>query len=332
MLSSIWRLAATCTLAVALSACGGGGTDDGAGGGASAPATIVAEATARGFGVWVTAADKAGLLPALSAEGASLTLFVPTDAAFTTMARQIGFASAADMVAALDASAWARILQYHLLPTKKLVGDFATGGSAQATMYVFEGAARVLGFTFPNGGVSVSDDVASAAGITTADVAASNGVIHVIDKVLIPVGVLNIVQMVKLNPSLSTLAEAIDAANLVATLSGPGPFTLFAPHDQAFSLVLTDLNLTKSQLPASPELPGILSYHAVAGVLRSSDLATLPLSSSVTTLQGTAFTMVDPTLIRDGRNRLAVLIGNHVSASNGVIHRVNRVLLPAPAN
>jgi uncharacterized surface protein with fasciclin (FAS1) repeats len=168
--------------------------------------------------------------------------------------------------------------------------------------------------------------------VTTADVPASNGVIHVIDKVLVPPGVLNIVQMAQLNPSFSILVEAVVAANLATTLSGAGPLTVFAPTDTAFAAALTELGLTKAQLLASPDLPGILTYHVVAGNVRAADVVALPKPASVTTVQGSAFT-VDATLgITDGRARVANLAATDVIASNGVIHVIDKVLLPAVAH
>jgi transforming growth factor-beta-induced protein len=117
------KLAGLCTLAVLVTACGGGNDDP------PTPGTIAAEATARGFTALVAAANKAGLVPALSAGTSSLTVFAPTDAAFTTLANKLGFASATAMVTALDGPTLAKILQYHVLPTKKLASDLVAGGA-----------------------------------------------------------------------------------------------------------------------------------------------------------------------------------------------------------
>ncbi len=270
-----WPLVAAC-----------GGSDDPA-----PPGTLAAEATARGFSALVAAANKAGLVPALSASTSSLTVFAPTDAAFTSLATTLGFASATAMVTALDGPTLAKILQYHVLPTKKLAADLVAAGatSAQATLYNFEGAATTLALN-TSAGVKITDEVLNQATVTTANVAASNGVIHVIDKVLVPPGVLNVVQMAQLNPTFSVLVEAVVAANLATTLSGAGPFTVFAPTNDAFTAALAELTLTKAQLLASPDLAGILTYHVVAGNVRAADVVALPKPASVTTVQGTAFT------------------------------------------
>ena len=307
--------------AVALvAACGG--SDDPA-----PPGTLAQEATARGFSALVAAADKAGLVPALSSGTSSLTVFAPTDAAFTSLATTLGFASATAMVTALDGPTLAKILQYHVLPSKKLAADLVAGGATQPTLYSFEGSATTLALN-TSAGVKITDEVLAQATVTTANVAASNGVIHVIDNVLVPPGVLNVVQMAQLNPTFSVLVEAVVAANLASTLSGTGPFTVFAPTNDAFTAALTELQLSKAQLLASPTLPGILTYHVVAGNVRAAAVIALPKPASVTTVQGAAFTVGTSLAITDGRARVANLAATDVIASNGVIHVIDKVILP----
>jgi len=307
--------------AALVSACGG--SDD-----TAPPGTLAQEATARGFTALVAAADKAGLVPALSASSSSLTVFAPTDAAFSSLATTLGFASATAMVTALDGPTLAKILQYHVLPSKKLAADLIAGGATQPTLYTFEGAASTLALNTASG-VKIADEVLNQATVTTANVAASNGVIHVIDKVLVPPGVLNVVQLAQLNPTFSVLVEAVVAANLATTLSGTGSFTVFAPTNDAFTAALAELSLTKAQLLASPDLAGILTYHVVAGNVRAADVVALPKPASVTTVQGTAFTVGTTLAITDGRVRTANLVATDVIGSNGVIHVIDKVILPA---
>ena len=324
MFDQFRKFAALFATALLVAACGGSDDDPPP----PAPGTLAAEASARGFTALVAAADKAGLVPALSAANANLTVFAPTDAAFTALATKLGFASATAMVTALDGPTLAKILQYHVLPTKKLASDLVAGGATQPTLYSFEGAASTLGVG-TTGGVKLTDEVLTQASVTTADVPASNGVIHVIDKVLVPPGVLNVVQMAQLNPTFSVLVEAVVSANLATTLSGTGPFTVFAPTDTAFGAALTELGLSKAQLLASPDLAGILTYHVVAGNVRAADVVSLPKPASVTTVQGSAFTVDANLAITDGLARVANLVATDVIASNGVIHVIDKVLLPA---
>jgi len=313
-------LAAAGTAAL-VSACGGG--DD-------PPGTLAQEASSRGFSALVAAADKAGLVPALSSGSSNLTVFAPTDAAFASLASTLGFTSATAMVTALDGPTLAKILTYHVLPARKSAADLVAGGATQSTLYSFEGSAQTLALN-TTGGVKITDEVLTQATVTAADVPASNGVIHVIDKVLVPPGVLDVVQMAKLNPTFSVLVEAVVAANLATTLSGTGPFTVFAPTNDAFTSALSELTLTKSQLLASPSLADILKYHVVAGNVRAATVVALPKPASVTTLQGSPFTVGSTLAITDGRSRTANLVATDVIASNGVIHVIDKVILP-PVN
>jgi uncharacterized surface protein with fasciclin (FAS1) repeats len=322
MMRSFMRWAAVCTVAL-VAACGGDDDD-------SPPGTLAQEATSRGFTALVAAADKAGLVPALSSGTSDLTVFAPTDAAFTSLATTLGFPSATAMVTALDGPTLAKILQYHVLPTRQSAAALAAGGATQATLYNFEGAAATLALD-ATAGVSITDEVLTEANVTTPDVAASNGVIHVIDKVLVPPGVLNVVQMAQLNPTFSVLVEAVVAADLATPLSAPGPFTVFAPTNAAFTAALGELNLTKAQLLVSPDLADILTYHVVSGDVREADVVALPKPATVPTLQGAAFTVGTTLAITDGRMRSASLVATDVVASNGVIHVIDRVLLPPVA-
>ena len=310
-----------------LAACGGGDDDPAV---APAPGTLAQEASTRGFSALVAAAGKAGLVDALSSASSELTVFAPTDAAFGTLATRLGFTDATAMVNALDGQTLARILQYHVLPARKLSTDLAAGGATQATLYTFKGAPATLAMSTTSG-VKITDAVLDQASVTTADVPASNGVIHVIDKVLVPPGVLTIVQMAQANPTFSTLVQAVVTANLAGALNGAGPLTVFAPTNAAFASALAELSLTPAQLLASPDLTSILTYHAVDGAVRAADVVALPKPATVNTLQGSAFTVDSALKLIDGRGRQAGLVATDVEASNGVIHVIDNVLLPAAA-
>jgi transforming growth factor-beta-induced protein len=221
----------------------------------------------------------------------------------------------------------AKVLKFHVLPTRQSAADLAAGGDVQATLYEFEGTPATLKLDTSNG-VKITDAVLTQASVTTADVPASNGVIHAVDKVLVPPGVLNVVQMAQLNPAFSVLVEAVVAADLAATLSGPGPFTVFAPTDDAFGAALTELSLNKDELLASPNLGAVLTYHVLAGDVRAADVVALPKPAAVITLQGGSFTVGTDLGITDARGRRASLVATDVLASNGVIHVIDKVLLP----
>lgn len=140
----------------------------------------------------------------------------------------------------------------------------------------------------------------------------------------------NIVQTAQADPQFSILVEAVVAADLATTLSGSGPFTVFAPTNAAFAALLTELGTTKEALLANkPLLTAVLTYHVLpARVLR----AQVPAGKAVSTVQGGIF-KVDAVgtglQVTDGRNRLAGITRTDIVASNGVVHVIDKVLLPA---
>ncbi|PTT89908.1 fasciclin [Pelomonas sp. HMWF004] len=139
-----------------------------------------------------------------------------------------------------------------------------------------------------------------------------------------------VVQVAQGDPQFSILAEAVVAADLATTLSGPGPFTVFAPTNDAFAALLTELGVTKAQLLADKALlRTVLQYHVLGSAVPK---ASVPLGKAITPLQGGIF-KVDLTgtnlTVTDGRNRLARITATDVKASNGVVHVLDKVLLPA---
>ena len=310
-----WFLGAA-TVSMMLTACGG--DDD------PAPLPTIAQAAQdKGFTALTAAASKAGLASALSDSSASLTVFAPTNDAFAKLATQLGFASADAMVTALPASTLASILQYHVLGSRKVAADLAAGGSTQATLYNFNGSAVPLTLSF-SGGVSIKDAALTTARVTTPDVMASNGVIHAVDKVLVPPGVLNIVQMAQVNPLFDTLVGAVVKANLQTTLSGAGPFTVFAPTHDAFAAIASTVDGLSTQ-----QLSNVLTYHVLASQVLA---ANIPFGTPITTVLGQTFVINagTPPTITDSTSAPAKIIATDVRASNGVIHVVDKVLIPNP--
>ena len=143
----------------------------------------------------------------------------------------------------------------------------------------------------------------------------------------------NVVQTAQGDPRFSILVEAVVAADLADTLSGTGPFTVFAPTDDAFAALLTELGVTKAQLLADTALlTQVLSYHVLPQRVVA---ANVPIGTAITTVQGGIF-KVDQVgsdlVITDGRNRTATITQTNVPATNGVIHVVDKVILPADKN
>ena len=283
-----------------------------------APKNLAQVASEQGFTALGAAVSKAGIANTLTDPNAQLTVFAPTDAAFNALATRLGFADATAMVNALPATALQSILAYHVLPARRASGDLNAAGTSQATAYTYAGAPARLTFDFSNG-VRVTDAALTTATVTTANVTASNGVIHVVDKVLVPPGVLNVVQMAQANPQFSSLVGAVVAANLQGTLAGAGPFTVFAPTNAAFAAA--PQGLTPAQLRT------VLTYHVVGGQVLSTQI---PFGQPVATVAGQNIVINagTPPTIRDTTTVAARISAVYVRASNGVIHVVDKVLIP----
>jgi uncharacterized surface protein with fasciclin (FAS1) repeats len=176
--------------------------------------------------------------------------------------------------------------------------------------------------------VAITDAVLATSNVTIADLRADNGVLHGVDKVLVPPGVLNVVQMAQANPtSFSSLVGAIGATGLAPTLSGAGPFTVFAPTNAAFLAAPT--GLTTSQLTS------VLTYHVLAGQVLSS---AIPFGRPVATLDtktlagatvlAQTITINSNLTITDTTAIAGNILATDVRASNGVIHVIGKVLIP----
>ncbi|MBL8305262.1 MAG: fasciclin domain-containing protein [Rubrivivax sp.] len=313
MISKWIRILAAVFTATALSACGGDDDDH-------PPPTpnIVgtAQADAR-FSILVEAVTAAGLGDALSQPG-PLTVFAPTNDAFAALLAELGLTKAQLLA---DKPLLTAVLQYHVLGSRVAKAQVPLGKAITPL------AGGIFKVDSVGSDLVVTDGRNRTAKITATDVAASNGVVHVIDKVLLPPN-RNIVQTAQALPQFSILVEAVVAADLVGALSGAGPLTVFAPTDTAFAALLTELGTTKAALLANkPLLTQVLTYHVLNSRVLKADV---PVGSAITTLQGGSFS-VDATLaITDARNRKAAITGTDVLTSNGVVHVIDKVILPAP--
>jgi len=290
---------------------------------AAAPtADIVDTAVAAGsFTTLVAAAQAAGLVGALKGPG-PLTVFAPTDAAFASLLGKLGL-TPAQLLA--NVPLLTTVLTYHVVSGKILSTDLA----ASQTPTTLAGGQLLV--TKSASGVKIN----GYANVTTADILATNGVIHVVDQVLLPIFVPdpnaapkipNIVETAQAAGRFTTLLAAAQAAGLVGALTGPGPLTVFAPTDAAFNTLLRRLRTTPEKLLGNvPMLTKVLKYHVVSGAITTADLRRG--RNVVTTLAGNKIVVRK----HGGRvtvNRTAVVTTPNIIASNGVIHVINRVLIP----
>lgn len=280
------------------------------------------------FTTLVAAVQQAELVDALKAEG-PYTVFAPTDDAFAALLEATEM-SAEDLLAVENLS---DILLYHVVE-----GEF----NAAAVIELVGDADYVLVDTLAGIPVKVSVDMGNVyineSMVSLPDVEASNGVIHVVDSVIMPPSktITDIVVEtagMEEGAEFTTLLAAVSQAELAETLAGEGPFTVFAPTDTAFAAALEALNITAEDLLASEDLTGILLYHVVGGeeALYSNDVAAALAEAGeeglmVETLNGASFTVTsdDEGIYVDG----AKIIVTDILASNGVIHVIDAVILP----
>jgi transforming growth factor-beta-induced protein len=280
------------------------------------------------FTTLVAAVQQASLVDALKAEG-PYTVFAPTDDAFATLLEQTNM-SAEDL---LSAENLADILLYHVL-----AGAF----DAQSVIELVGDADYVLVDTLAGIPVKVSVDMGNVyindAMVVLPDVEASNGVIHVVDSVIMPPSktITDIVAEsagMEEDAEFTVLLAAVSKADLAEALAGEGPFTMFAPTDGAFAAALEALGITADDLLASEGLPSILLYHVVGGekALYSSDVAAALAEAGdegvmIETLNGASITVTadEDGIYVDG----AQIIMTDILASNGVIHVIDAVILP----
>ena len=265
-------------------------------------------ATAQTTGIHdslVAAVIQAGLLTTLQGEG-PFTVFAPTDQAFTNAGIDLAALDTTEGNAALS-----DILQYHVVPSEVPSADVTDCMSADAVN------TQPLSFTVADG-VMVND-----ANVVLADVVTSNGLIHVIDKVLTPTDTpRDIPRTAQCTGSHDSLVAALVQAELVTTLQGDGPFTVFAPTDQAF----TDAGIDLAALD-TPEgkatLSDILLHHVVAGEVPASAVTDGMLATMVNGDKAKLSVTGDVVSISG-----ATVTGADVATSNGIIHVIDKVLMP----
>lgn len=258
------------------------------------------------FSSLVAALARANLASTFMMDGA-YTVFAPTNDAFASFL-QSNSLSFDD----LTAEALAPILKYHVVGSKLMSAGLSTGYAA--SIYEAIEGNPVTIYVEVNGGVKLNGEV----NVTTPDVETSNGVIHVIDAVLTPTSVVDIALN---NGSFTQLVEAVVKAGLVETLSGDGPFTIFAPTDDAFAELYTTLGVSGIEEISAETLIPILQYHVLAGNVRSSNLV----EGDVETLNGTfSLSLAGPVTI----NGTSEVIATDVQGTNGVVHVIDEVILP----
>jgi len=271
------------------------------------------------FSTLVAAASKAGIADLLSAPGFK-TVFAPTNDAFA----QLGNTTAAWILNEHNQQHLLSTLYYHIAPGALTSSTFRPGQEITTLDSTREGDLRVQ-ITGSGSSTRVNN-----ARITTFDVIASNGVIQVIDRVLVPANIdipqNDIVHTAIAVPALSTLVKAVVAAGLVPALSNPnGPYVVFAPTDEAFAAVPS--KVLECLLKNVEALKSVLLLHVVSGQVYSEQVSN---GAVVTTLAGKPLTLdvkgATVTVTINSRIPSSNVVIPNVDTSNGVVHVIDRVL------
>ncbi len=270
-------------------------------------ADIVDTAVAAGsFKTLAAALKAADLVDALKGDG-PFTVFAPTDEAFA----QLPAGTVETLLKPENKALLQTILKYHVVSGKAPASKVLAMTSASSLN------GQRLDITIDAGKVMVDN-----ATVIKTDVMASNGVIHVIDRVILPSTDDIIATAVKAG-SFNTLATAIQAAGLVEALQGAGPFTVFAPTDEAFSKLPAGTVESLLEPANRDKLVAILKYHVVSGRVFAADALA---AQSAETLEGrrVRFGLAGGQLQVNGAN----IVQTDVDTTNGVIHIIDEVILP----
>jgi uncharacterized surface protein with fasciclin (FAS1) repeats len=271
----------------------------------------------------VAALDRANLVSALNGEG-PFTVLAPTNDAFAAFLSANNFNSLEDV----PVDILTKVLLNHVISGSFISTDLSTGyantlatsAASQTPLSIYVNTSNGVRF---NGVSSVS----------AADILAVNGVIHKVDAVI---GLPNIVTFATADPNFSTLVSALTRSDLTTDFVGvlsteaataPAPFTVFAPINDAFNRLLTELNVASLLEIDEPTLDVVLKYHVVGGanVLDSN----LTDNLTVSTLSGDITAdITGGARLTDSSGRVSDIIATNVQANNGVIHAINKVILP----
>ena len=284
--------------------------------------TITGKAsTTANLSILVQALVKADLATTLKGAG-PFTVFAPTNEAFATFLATTPYATINDV----PKEALTQILLNHVVTGTVKSTDLTTGYIKTLAKGTASTTNTLSMYVNTSSGVKLN----GIATVTTADIMASNGVIHIVDKVIdLP----TIVTHAAANGNFSTLVSVLNRSgqpNFITALSGTGPFTVFAPTNAAFTALNTELAPGGIAGVSAANLTKILQYHVVspANVLAASLTEGQVVTPILTPAQTFTIQLTGGAKIKDANNRISNIIITDVQCSNGVIHAIDKVLLP----
>lgn len=291
---------------------------------------VVEAATAAGLTTLIDAVTAAELGATLTGAEA-ITVFAPTNAAFAGLLERYDAADLNELITVLGAETVSNVLQFHVIPSSIFSHDLAEG---EQTVTTLEGQELTVNKS-AEGVVTVTDYLNFTYTVNTADVVIDNGVVHVIDGVLLPdvaPDTPNIVEAAT-EAGLTTLIDAVVAAELTNPLLQATAITVFAPSNEAFAALLAaqevnDLNGLIEKLGAE-NVAKVLQFHVVPAVAFSTDLAEG--NQTFTTLEGQELTVNragNTVTVTDFAGETYTVTIADVTIENGVVHVIDGVLLP----
>ncbi|PNW29913.1 fasciclin domain-containing protein [Formosa algae] len=274
------------------------------------------------------------LIATLSGDG-PFTVFAPTNQAFVDLLAQLDdYNSLSDFDTDEGKAMLTTILQYHVVAGAAVSSSALIDNQEITTV---QGETVMIDLT---DGVYIEDATEVSAMVTTADIEASNGIIHIIDKILLPQEIIDminaetLVELVSGNDDLSILEAAVIKADLVDTLNSDGPFTVFAPTNDAFAALLDELGDDYNSLDDFDTdeemalLKNILLYHVIPSEIYAADLTETSVETAYAGNNVSVVASGSSFVIQDATGENANILAADVMASNGVAHVIDRVLLP----
>ena len=275
--------------------------------------------TNSNLSILVQALVKADLATTLQGVG-PFTVFAPTNKAFEDFLKTTPYATLNDV----PKDVLTQILLNHVVSGNVKSTDLSTGYIKTLAKGTASTTNNLSMFVNTASGVKLN----GVATVTTANVMASNGVIHVVNKVI---GLPTIVTHATANPNFTSLVGALTGAgqpNFVSILSSTGPYTVFAPTNDAFTALNTELAPGGIAGVSTANLTKVLTYHVANGNVLAGSLTEGQVVSTLQTPQTFTIQLSGGAKIKDANNRISNITATDVQCSNGVIHVLNKVLLP----
>jgi transforming growth factor-beta-induced protein len=278
----------------------------------------------------VAAVKAAGLVETLKSEG-PFTIFAPVNAAFDALPE----GTVNTLLQPENKALLTSILTYHVVAGNvdaKAVAAAIRAGNGTARLTTIQGGE--LTASVMDGNVVLTDEKGQQATVTAVDLKGTNGVIHVIDNVVMP-ATENVVEIAIGSKDHTTLVAAVQAAGLAETLQGEGPFTIFAPTNAAFEALPAGTVESLLKPENKGKLAAVLTYHVVAGNLDATAVVAAIKSgggkAKVRTIQGgnlTAMIKDGKVVLVDANGNTSTVIATDLKGTNGVIHVIDTVVLP----